>query len=140
MRILGIDPGEKRIGIAVSCELALIAQGLEMIERVNLKKDIEKIVNIIEDFHVERVVVGLPKNMNGTLGNEADKVFEFISHLEKAIKIPIITWDERLSTVAVNKMLIKANMSRNKRRQVVDKLAAVYILQGYLDELHKMDE
>ena len=133
MRILGLDIGSKTIGVAVSDELCLIAQGVTTLKRRGLDHDISELRKLIEEREVEKIVIGLPKNMNNTLGPSAEMVLSFIEELNKHIALPVITWDERLSTVAAEKVLLEADVSRKKRKQVIDKVAAMLILQGYLD-------
>ncbi|MCC5911488.1 MAG: Holliday junction resolvase RuvX [Clostridiaceae bacterium] len=137
MRIMGLDVGDKRTGVALSDLMGWTAQGLETIERVSIKKDITRIVEITEEYKVEKIVVGLPKNMNGTVGPQGEKVMDFVERLKKRVNIEIVLWDERLTTVAAEKSLIKADVSRKKRKTVIDKVAATYILQGYLDSINK---
>lgn len=136
MRYIGLDIGTKRIGIAVSDELAFTAQG---IESYNVSDDQEKdedyIISIAEGYKPYTFIVGLPKNMNGTEGPMAEKAREYGKKLKEKSGAPVIFWDERLSTVSAERTLIDADMSRKKRRQVVDKLAAVIILQSYLGSL-----
>lgn len=133
MRKMGIDLGEKTIGIAVSDELGWTAQGLETIKRTNEKKDLERIGELIKEFNVSEIVVGYPKNMNGTVGERGQASERFAKLLNKRFQLPVHLWDERLTTVAAEKTLLDADMSRKKRKQVIDKLAAVLILQSYLD-------
>ena len=133
MRILGLDIGDVLIGVAVSDPSGTIAQGLDSIRRVSLKKDVETIKSLINEYETDKVVAGLPKTLSDEIGIQAQKVLAFIESLQKAVDVPIVTWDERLTTVSVNKMLIKADVSRKKRKQVADKLSAILILQGYLD-------
>lgn len=133
LRILGLDVGEVLIGVAVSDPSEIIAQGLDSIRRVNLKKDAETIKNLVNEHETGKLVVGLPKMMSGEIGIQAQKVLAFVESLKKTIEIPIIMWDERLTTVAANKVLIEADMSRKKRKKVADKLSAILILQGYLN-------
>lgn len=135
MRILGLDVGTKTIGVAVSDEMGWTAQGLETI-KINEEKNefgLNRLQEIIEQYKVDKIVVGLPKNMNGTIGPRGEACMQFAKMLEKKYDLPIILWDERLSTMAAEKMLISADVSRKKRKKVIDKLAAVVILQGYLD-------
>jgi putative Holliday junction resolvase len=133
-RILGLDVGDKTIGIAVSDELGWTAQGVTTLKRENKKKDIEAIARLVKTYSAEKVVVGFPKNMNNSLGEQAEKVLKFAKSLERQLdKIPITLWDERLSTSMANNVLISADLSRKKRKRVVNTLAAVVILQGYLD-------
>lgn len=133
MKIMGIDLGSKKIGIAVSDEMRWTAQGIKVIKRIGINRDIEEIIKLVNEYDVDEIVVGLPINMNGTMGQQAEKVLSFIERLKAKITIPVNTWDERLSTVAVTRVLLEGNIKREKRKEVVDKMAAVYILQGYLD-------
>ncbi|AEE91575.1 putative Holliday junction resolvase [Tepidanaerobacter acetatoxydans Re1] len=141
MRILGLDVGEKRVGVAISDELGLTAQGIDVIERKNdgKNKDIDRICRIISDYNVTKVIVGLPKNMNGTLGPSSEAVENYTKKLQKAISIDLEFWDERLTTAAAERILIEADVSRQKRKGVIDKLAAVLILQSYLDSKYGVD-
>ncbi|SDE59467.1 Holliday junction resolvase RuvX [Sporomusa acidovorans] len=136
MRILALDVGDKTIGVAVCDELKLTAQGVEVIRRTSPTRDFKRLSELIDQYQVGLVIIGLPKNMNGTIGPRGELVKEFAKALVKAIpNIDTAFWDERLSTVAAQKSLIAADVSRAKRRQVIDKMAAVFILQGYLDSL-----
>lgn len=136
MRILALDVGDKTIGIAVCDELKLTAQGVEVIRRTSPTKDFARLSELIALYQIGLVVIGLPKNMNGTVGPRAELVKKFGAALVQMISgVEITFWDERLSTVAAQKSLIAADVSRAKRRQVIDKMAAVFILQGYLDSL-----
>ncbi len=135
MRILGLDIGDKRIGIAVSDEMGWSAQALKTINCSSTDEDIGQIKGIIEEYETDEIIVGLPLNMNGTSGFRAQKVQDFVSLLKKQVSIPVNTWDERLSTVEAERNLIDAGLSRKKRKDVVDMLAASVILQGYLDYL-----
>jgi len=138
MRILGIDYGSKRIGLSVCDELGFTAQGLTTITRKNKKKDMEEISSFVEKYNVEKIVIGFPVRLDGTEGIQCEKVNRFAGILEKMFSIPVIKWDESLSTKEAETILIEANMSRKKRKKVIDKLAATIILQGYLDYLDKM--
>ncbi|CCO08812.1 Holliday junction resolvase RuvX [Desulforamulus hydrothermalis] len=133
MRIMGLDVGEKNIGVALSDPMGWTAQGLEVIRRQHNDKDFARLQEIIKEYGVEKILVGLPKNMNDTLGPQGEKVLAFIEELKARVDLPIQTWDERLSSVAAEKLLIQADVSRKKRKQVIDKLAAAVILQCYLD-------
>ena len=133
MRILGIDYGSKRIGLAVSDSTHTIAQSLRIINRTDLKDDIKQIMDTIKQQQVESVVIGLPVRMNGSQGEKTKEVANFIDKMKKTIKIPVIQWDERFTTVISEKMLVDADMSRKKRRKVIDKVAASVMLQSYLD-------
>ena len=136
-RIMGLDVGDKTIGVAVSDLMGLTAQGVKTIKRVGKKKDIEALKEIIKERQVNKIVSGLPKNMNGTLGPQGEKVIKFCELLEEETGIKIEYWDERLSTVAAERTLIQGNVSRKKRKGVIDMVAAVIILQGYLDSKSK---
>lgn len=136
MRILALDVGEKRIGVAVSDELGLTAQGVEVMQRSGLEKDLTRLAELIRRYQAETLLLGFPKNMNGSVGDRGRWVQDFAALLQErfpAIKLQL--WDERLSTVAAERTLLEADVSRAKRRQVIDKMAAVFILQGYLDSL-----
>jgi len=138
VRILGLDFGEKTIGVAVSDPFGWTAQGIEIIRRKdenNLKACISRIGEIITEYSVEKIVMGYPKNMNNTISERCEKTEAFKARLEKTFKIQVILWDERLSTIAAERGLLEADISRKKRKQVIDKMAAVFILQGYLDKL-----
>lgn len=132
MRILGIDYGEKRIGLAVSDPLGITAQGLPTIERTNIQEDLQKILNIVREKDVKEIVVGLPKNMNNSLGEKAQAVLNFTALLKKQINIPINVTDERLSTVRANRAMLEGDLSRKKRKDRVDMIAAQLILQDYM--------
>jgi len=140
MKILGLDVGSKTIGVAVSDELGIIAQGVTTLKRKGLNHDITQLLKVIEEQRAEKVVAGLPKNMNGSLGPSAKMVLTLLEELEKSVDIPVITWDERLSTVAAERTLLEADMSRKKRKKVIDKVAALIILQGYLDNQARMKD
>ena len=130
---MGLDIGDKTIGVAVSDIMGLTAQGVTTIKRVGKKKDIEEIKKIISERQVNKIVSGLPKNMNGTIGTQGEKVQKFCELLKQETNLPIEFWDERLSTVAAERSLIEGNVRRENRKKVIDMLAAVIILQGYLD-------
>src|SRR4030042_230028 len=134
MRTMGVDIGSHTIGIAVSDELGITAQGLKTLKRKSMREDFKEIATIIRQFEVEKIVVGLPKKMDGTLGTQAEIVLKWIKALKDEIPVPVVSWDERLSTVGASKVLLEADLSRRKRKKVIDKLAAVLILQGYLDQ------
>lgn len=134
MRVMGLDVGTKTIGIAISDELGLTAQGLKTLRRKSMEDDLKEIAAIINQFEISKIVVGLPKNMNGTLGSQAETVLKWMEILKDRLQVPVVTWDERLSTVGASRVLLEADLSRRKRKKVIDKLAAVLILQGYLDQ------
>lgn len=140
MRILGIDIGTKRIGIAMSDELFFTAQSSLTLYRNSPERDMEEIKRIIKENEVGEVVVGMPLNMNGSSGVKAKEAAEFADLLSKAVNIPVKTWDERLSTVQAQRTLLDADLSRAKRRRVIDKLAAQVILQSYLDSRRKGED
>lgn len=136
MRILGLDYGTKTTGVAVSDPLGWTAQGVEIIRRQeeeHHKATLNRIAEICEQYKVEKIVLGLPKNMNNTIGERGEKTLIFKQKLEAKLKLPVVTWDERLSTVAAESVLLEADVSRKKRKNVIDKLAATIILQNYLD-------
>lgn len=136
VRILGLDIGTKRIGVAVSDELGFTAQGVGTLICRHTDSDLEQIVEIVEKYGAEGIVVGVPYNMNGSEGPQARKVKELMTLIGARVGVPVYEWDERLSTVAAERILLEADLSRAKRRKVIDKLSAVIILQGYLDRLH----
>ena len=130
---MGLDIGTHTIGVAISDELGITAQGLKTLRRKSIEDDLNEIAAIIRQFEIDKIVVGLPKNMNGTLGKQAEMVLDCAKVLMDKVQVPVVTWDERLSTVGASKVLLEADVSRRKRKKVIDKLAAVIILQGYLD-------
>lgn len=132
-RIMGLDIGNNTIGVAVSDLMGMTAQGITTIKRESKKKDIEAIKDIIKEQNVNLIVSGLPKNMNGTVGSQAEKVMKFCELIKEETKLEVEFWDERLTTVSAEKMLISGDVSRKNRKKVIDKLAAVLILQNYLD-------
>jgi putative Holliday junction resolvase len=131
LRIMGLDLGEKTIGVAMSDPLAITAQALLVIKRS--KMEMEELNDLIADYDVEEIVLGYPRNMNGTLGERAKLTEKFADDLRKRFSVPIRLWDERLSTVGATRALLEADLSRAKRKKIIDKMAAVFILQGYLD-------
>ncbi len=133
MRKLGIDFGDARIGLAISDPIGFFATGLETYHRKNLKSDLQYISDLIKAREVDTIVVGLPINMDGTMGIRVDKTKEFCAELSKLIDVKIEYSDERLTTVAAEKMLIESNVRREERKKLVDKVAATLILQNYLD-------
>lgn len=132
-RIMGLDIGDATIGVAVSDLMGITAQGVTTIKRESKKKDIEKLKEIIKEKQVNLIVSGLPKNMNGTEGEQAEKVRKFCEVIKAETGLNIEFWDERLTSKAATNILVEADVSRKKRKNVIDKLAAVLILQGYLD-------
>ena len=138
MRIMGVDYGDSRIGIAVSDPFGWTAQGLETINwSGSLGRPVERIKQLIKEYNAEKIVVGFPRNMNGTLGPRAEKTLEFIRVLAEKTGLEGIKWDERLSTVAASRTMHELGIKTSKKKGVVDQIAAVHILQGYLDSLGK---
>lgn len=136
MRIMGLDFGSKTVGVAVSDGLLVTAQGIEIIRRKQenkLRQTLARIEELIEQYGVEEIVLGLPKNMNGTEGERVEKTKEFEEMLQRRTGLPVTEWDERLTTVAADKAMMEAGIRREERREHVDRIAAVFILQGYLD-------
>lgn len=133
MRIMALDVGSRTIGIACSDALLMTAQGIETIRRTSLENDFNRLRELISEYEVHELVVGMPKNMNGTKGERAEKTEEFVEKMKAVIDLPVTFWDERLSTVMAERQLIAADVSRKKRKGIIDKMAAVVILQGYLD-------
>lgn len=140
MRIMGLDFGSKTVGVAMSDELMITAQVLETITRKEenkLRKTLARIEELTKEYQVERIVLGYPKNMNNTLGERIEKTMEFKEALERRTGLPIILWDERLTTVEAERSLMESNVRRENRKQYVDRIAAAFILQGYLDRIKK---
>ena len=138
MRVLGLDYGSKTVGVAVSDPMGLTAQGVETIWRKQenkLRQTLARIEELVSEYQVERIVVGYPKNMNNTVGERALKSLEFKEKLEKRTGLPVVMWDERLTTVEAERTLMEAGVRRENRKQYLDELAAVFILQGYLYSL-----
>jgi putative Holliday junction resolvase len=134
LRVLGLDVGDKTIGVAISDVSSTIAQGITTIRRKSFVEDVKAIEEIAKKYSVEKVVVGLPKNMNGSIGPQGEKVIKFGEKLREVLRIPVVFWDERLTTLQAERFLIEGvDMSRGKRKKVIDKLAATIILQSYLD-------
>jgi putative holliday junction resolvase len=133
IRILALDLGEKRIGVALSDALGLTAQGLTVLPRRNLELDLEQVIALVEKHAVQEIVIGLPRHMDGRLGEKAEEVFLWAKELQERLRLPVHTIDERLTTVQAERVLLEADVSRRKRRQVIDKMAAGLILQSFLD-------
>jgi len=140
MRILGIDYGSKRLGLSVCDELGITAQGLTTVVRRDMTRDLERIAHYINEYGVEKIVVGYPVRLDGTEGIQCEKVDRFTERLEVRFGLPVIKWDESLSTKEAERILIEADMSRKKRKKVVDKLAASIILQDYLDNASRTEK
>ncbi|HAA4913094.1 TPA_asm: Holliday junction resolvase RuvX [Listeria monocytogenes] len=135
MRIMGLDVGSKTVGVAISDPLGWTVQGVETIQIDENRKQFgyDRVKELVLEYEVEKVVVGLPKNMNNTIGPRAESSKIYAEVLESRIGLPVVLWDERLTTSAAERTLIEADVSRKKRKEVIDKLAAVMILQSYLD-------
>lgn len=137
MRVMGIDYGDSRIGIAISDPLGWTAQGVETINwKTDIEVPIKRISELVKEFSIQKIIIGFPKNMDGTVGFRGEKTIEFIDLLKERIEnIEVIKWDERLTTVAANRTMHEMGVKKSKKKQVVDQIAAVYILQGYLNSL-----
>ncbi len=135
MRILALDHGTKRIGVAISDEMKMIAQPLEYIPAEPFAAFLERLKNLLREKEVELVLVGMPRNMDGSYGPAALKVQEFVAALKAAVAVPIKTWDERLTSALANRFLLQGNVRRDQRKEKVDKMAAALLLQSYLDSL-----
>ncbi len=136
MRIMGLDFGSKTVGVALSDPLLITAQGLEIIRRKEenkLRKTLARIEELIVQYEVAEIVLGFPKNMNDTIGERAQLSLEFKEKLERRTGLPVTMWDERLTTAAADRAMMEAGIRRENRKEYVDKIAAVFILQGYLD-------
>ena len=144
MRILGLDYGSKTVGVAISDPLGLTAQGVETIWRKqenHLRQTLARIEELVSEYHVEKIVLGYPKNMNNTVGERAEKSLEFKEMLERRTGLPVIMWDERLTTMAADRTLEETGVHKEDRKQYLDQVAAVFILQGYLDAAaHKKEQ
>ena len=138
MRILGLDFGSKTVGVAVSDELLITAQGVEIIRRkaeTKLRQTLARIKELADGYGVEKIVLGYPKNMNNTEGERCEKTKEFKGMLEKRCGLPVVLWDERLTTVAADRSMMETGIRRENRKDYVDEIAAVFILLGFLDYL-----
>jgi putative holliday junction resolvase len=133
IRILGLDLGKKRIGVALSDALGLTAQGLTVIHRQGLKLDLDEVVALVRKHEVQEIVIGLPRHMDGRLGEGAEEVLLWARELQERLGLPVHTTDERLTTMQAERVLLEADVSRQRRRQVIDKMAAGLILQTFLD-------
>jgi putative pre-16S rRNA nuclease len=132
-RILGLDVGARRIGIAVSDPLGITAQGLETLQRKNKRTDLEQLAKVVQKYEVKEIVVGLPLRMSGAEGSQAEKIQLFATELRKKFRLPVHLWDERLTSVEANRLLRETDLSIEKRGQAVDRMAAVLILQGWME-------
>ncbi|MDD2481072.1 MAG: Holliday junction resolvase RuvX [Lutispora sp.] len=134
MRLMGLDVGDATIGVAVSDELGWIAHGVCTIRRKSLNEDLKQLDEIIKEKNIDKIVIGLPKNMNNTIGERGNKSIEFEEIIKSAYpELETVLWDERLTTAAAQRTLLEANVSRKNRKKVIDKIAAIFILQSYMD-------
>lgn len=143
MRILGLDFGSKTVGVAVSDELLITAQGVEIVRRKSpskLSQTLARIEELIEQYGIEKIVLGYPKNMNNTEGERCEKTKEFKEMLERRTGLEVVLWDERLTTVAADRSMMETGIRRENRKEYVDEIAAIFILQGYLDFLRNSGE
>ena len=143
MRIMGLDYGSKTVGVAVSDALGLTAQGIEIVRRKSenkLRQTLARIEEIAKEYGVEKIVLGFPKHMNNDIGERAEKSLEFKEMLERRTGLPVVMWDERLTTVEADRTMMETGIRRENRKEYVDMLAAVFILQGYLDYLFHQKE
>lgn len=142
MRIMGLDYGSKTVGVAISDALCLTAQGKEIVRRKSenkLRQTLARLEELIAEYEVTEIVLGFPKNMNNTIGDRAEKSLEFQEILKKRTGLPVVMWDERLTTVEAHRTMIEAGVRREDRSKYVDEIAAVFILQGYLDARSRVD-
>ena len=142
MRILGLDYGSKTVGVAISDPLGLTAQGLEIVRRKSenkLRQTLARMQELVEEYQVEKIVLGFPKHMNNDIGDRAEKSLEFREMLEKRTGLEVVMWDERLSTVSAHQTMTELGIRGEKRKEYVDEIAAVFILQGYLDYLYQQE-
>lgn len=143
MRIMGLDYGSKTVGVAVSDALGLTAQGIEIVRRKSenkLRQTLARIEEIAKEYGVEKIVLGFPKHMNNDIGERAEKSLEFKEMLERRTGLPVVMWDERLTTVEADRTMMETGIRRENRKEYVDMIAAVFILQGYLDYLSQQKE
>ncbi|MEM7007727.1 MAG: Holliday junction resolvase RuvX [Thermodesulfobacteriota bacterium] len=133
MRTLALDVGTKTIGVAVSDELGITANGVTTIQRKSLKDDLDELKSIIDEYRPQEIVVGVPYLEDGSVNERGDQILKFSEKIKSAFSIPVLYWDESYSTVNAEKKLLEADMSRKKRKKVIDKMAAVFILQEYLE-------
>jgi putative pre-16S rRNA nuclease len=133
MRSLGLDVGDKRIGVALSDETGTLASGLATVARVGPQKDVRTLAELVRLHEAGEVVVGLPRRLDGTIGPQAEKVLALIEALRRTLRVPVVAWDERFTTVAAERALAEASVSRRRQKELVDKVSAILILQSYLD-------
>jgi putative Holliday junction resolvase len=140
MRIMGLDFGSKTVGVAISDALLITAQGIEIVRREQenkLRRTLARIEELIKEYEVDKIVLGLPKNMDGSIGERAEKTLEFKAMLERRTGLEVILWDERLTTVAADRLMMEVGVRREDRKKYVDSIAATFILQGYLDSVSR---
>ncbi len=135
LKIMALDVGDRTIGVAVGDDLGIAAHPVETIRRTRPPADIRRVLELVAERRITRILVGHPRMLNGTIGIQADKVEAFVEHLREATPLPIILWDERFSTTAAERTLIESGLTRAKRKKVIDQAAAMFFLQGYLDHL-----
>ncbi len=140
MRIICLDIGSKTIGVAVSDELGITAQGVTTIKRKELRGDLNSLEEIISTYKPSEIVVGIPYNLDGSLGKRAKQIMGFAQRVRNHFSLPVVFWDERFSTFGAERVLVEADLSRKKRKKVIDKVAAVFILQGYLEKKRREDK
>ena len=143
MRIMGLDFGSKTVGVAVCDPSGITAQAVETITRTSenkLRQTLARIEQLAREYEIERIVLGYPKNMNNTLGERVEKTLEFKASLERRTGLEVLLWDERLTTIAAERVLMESGVRRENRKKTIDQIAAVFILQGYLDSLHMAGE
>jgi putative pre-16S rRNA nuclease len=133
LRYLGLDVGDRTIGMALSDETATLATGLQTLRRTGPRKDLKALVKLVDEREVGEIVVGLPRSLDGSIGIQAQKVLDFMDELRDVVEVPVVAWDERFTSVIAQQALLEADVSRRNRKAVVDKVAAILILQNYLD-------
>lgn len=133
MRYLGLDVGDRHIGVALSDETATLASGLQNIERRGPRQDVQAVAALVRQHDVKEIVVGLPRRLDGTVGPQAEKVLAFMESVRGRVRVPVVPWDERFTSVVANRAMIEGGVSRRGRKALVDKVSAILILQNYLD-------
>jgi len=135
MRILALDVGTKTIGVAVSDELGIAAHGVTTVKRMDVKRDLEALRKIIDEYNPSEILIGVPYNIDGTVSKRGEAILKFAEEIKKTFSVPVKLWDESFTTVEAEKVLLEADLSRMKRKKIIDKMAAVFILEGYLDHI-----
>ena len=133
MRVLALDVGDKRVGVAISDPTQMLARSLKVIQRSSPENDCDTVAQLVEEYEVERVVVGYPRSLDGTVGEQAEKVERYAAGLAKALDVPVVLWDERFSTVSAERLMREVGLRGKKKRERIDAVAAAVILQDYLD-------